>query len=119
MKCGWLLELERIFRYLSAHLIAVSQVPQKSLALPMFHALTARDTVSGFVVHGNKTAWSTWNAFPELTYALVELAHVPAEVTEQIMKVIERFIVLVYNRTSTCAEVDMPGKRCVPKHRLC
>ena len=44
------------FHYLSAHLIAVSQVPQKSLALLMFHALTGCDTVSGFVVHSKKTA---------------------------------------------------------------
>ena len=62
---------------------------------PYVPALTGCDTVSGFVGHGKQTAWSTWNAFPELTDALLELAHVPMEVTEQIMKVIERFIVLV------------------------
>ena len=83
------------FCYLSAYQIAVSRGPEKSLALPMFHALTSCDTVSGFVGHGKKTSWSTWNAFPELTDALLELAHVPTEVTEQSMKVIERFIVLL------------------------
>ena len=72
------------FRYLSAHQIAVSLGPEKSLALPMFHALTGCDTVSGFVGHGKKTAWSTWIVFPELTDALLELAHVPTEVTEQL-----------------------------------
>ncbi len=44
--------------------------PEKSIALPMFHALTGCNTVSGFVGHGKKSAWSTWNSFPELTDAL-------------------------------------------------
>ncbi len=83
------------FRYLSAHQIAASLGPEKSIALPMFHALTGCDTVSGFVGHGKKSAWSTWNSFPELTDALLELAHAPTEVTEQTLKVIERFIVLL------------------------
>ncbi len=33
--------------------------PEKSIALPMFHALTGCNTVSGFVGHGKKSAWST------------------------------------------------------------
>ena len=103
------------FRYLSAHQIAVSVGLEKSLALPMFHALTGCDTVSEFVGHGKQTAWSTWNAFPELTDALLELAHVPTEVTEPIMKVFERFIVLLYDRTSTCTDVDRARKKMFAK----
>ena len=72
-------------------------------------------TVSGFVGQGKKTAWSTWNAFPELTDALLELAHVPTEVTEQTMKVIERFTVLLYERTSTCTDVDKATKKMFAK----
>ena len=44
------------FRYLAAHQIAACLGPEKSLALPMFHALTGCDTVSAFVGHGKKTA---------------------------------------------------------------
>ena len=47
---------------------------EKSFALPMFHVLTGCDTVSGFVGHGKKTAWTVWNSFPNLTTALLELA---------------------------------------------
>ena len=44
------------FRYLAAHQIAACLGPEKSSALPMFHALTGCDTVSSFVGHGKKTA---------------------------------------------------------------
>ena len=40
------------------------------------------------------------NAFPAITDALLKLAHVPTQATEEIMKVIERFIVLLYDRTA-------------------
>lgn len=103
------------FRYLSAHQISASLGPEKSHALPMFHALTGCDTVSGFVGRGKKTAWSTWNSFPELTDLLVELAHAPTEVTEQAMKAIERFVVLLYDKTSTCTDVDKARKKMFAK----
>ena len=107
------------FRYLSAHQIAVFLGPGKSLALPIFHALTGCDTVSGFIGHGKKTAWSTWNAFPELTDALLELAHVPTEVTEQIMKVIEGSLFFSMTEQSLVQMWTRPGRRCLPKHHLC
>ena len=40
------------FRYLAAHKMSSCLGPDKSLALPMFHALTGCDTVSAFVGHG-------------------------------------------------------------------
>ena len=67
------------FRYLAAHKIAASLGSKKSLALPMFHALSGCDTVSAFVGHGKKTAWAVWSSFPDLTSALLELAHAPNE----------------------------------------
>ena len=75
-----------------AHQIAASLGTEKSFALPMFHVLTGCDTVSGFVGHGKKTAWTVWNSFPDLTAALLELAHVPAEISEQCMHIIERSV---------------------------
>ena len=47
------------FRYLTAHQIPASLGPEVSCALPMFHALAGCDTVSSFVGHEKKTAWST------------------------------------------------------------
>ena len=39
----------KYFQYIAAHKIANRLGPEKSLALPMFHALTGCDTVSSFV----------------------------------------------------------------------
>ena len=103
------------FRYLAAHQMAACLGPEKSLALPMFHALTGCDTVSAFVGHGKKTAWATWNSFPELTNALLELAHAPTEIPEQSMHVIERFVILMYDRTSTCTDVNKARKKLFAK----
>ncbi|KAG7153951.1 hypothetical protein Hamer_G027474, partial [Homarus americanus] len=74
-------------RYIAAHQIAKALGPEKSRALPVFHAITGCDTVSVFAGHSKKTAWATWNAFPE------------------------RFIVLFYDRTSTCCDVNVLRKK--------
>ena len=103
------------FRYLPAHKIAAHLGPEKSLALPMFHALTGCDTVSAFVGHGKKTAWAVWNSFPDLTRALLELAHAPAKIEEQCLHVIERFVILLYDRTSTSTDVNKARKKLFAK----
>ena len=61
------------FRYIAAHEIAVQLGPEKSRALPMFHALTGCDTFSSFSGKGKKTAWNAWNAFPEVTDTFTSL----------------------------------------------
>ena len=68
-----------------------------------------------FVGHGKKTVWATWNSFPELTDALLELAHAPTEIPEQSMLVIERFVILTYDRTSTCTNVNKARKKLIAK----
>ena len=53
----WLaFETGKYFRYIAAHKTANRLGPEKSLALPMFHALTGCNTVYSFVGHGKKTA---------------------------------------------------------------
>ena len=93
------------FRYIAAHKIANRLGPEKSLALPMFHTLTGCDTVSSFVSHGNKTAWNTWNVLPGLTDVLVQLSCAPSDIPEAIMLTIERFVILLYDRTSICIDI--------------
>ena len=46
----------------------------KSQALPVFHALIGCDTVSCFFEKAKRTAWETWNGFPEATEAFVNLS---------------------------------------------
>ena len=84
-------------RYLAAHQMVACLRTEKSHALPMFHALTGCDIVSAFVGHGKKTVWAAWNSFPELTSALLKLAHAaPIEISKQAMHIIERFVIATY-----------------------
>ena len=94
------------FRYLAAHKVANRLGPKKAVALPMFHALTGCDTVSSFVGYGKKTAWSTWNTLPQLTDALLKLSCAPSKIPEDVMLIIERFVILLYDKTSTCTDID-------------
>ena len=93
-------QLWKSFRYLTIHGIAAAMGPQKALALPMFHALTGCDTVSAFTSHEKRTAWITWNSFPELTEALLSLSFTPHSIPEETMKIIERFVIIMYDKTS-------------------
>ena len=103
------------FRYLAIHEIAAAIGPQKAYALPMFHALTGCDTVSAFTGHGKKTAWVTWNSFPELTEALLTLSFTPPSITEETMRVVERFVILMYDKTSCCSDIDKARRKLFTK----
>ena len=103
------------FRHLAAHKIAIGLGQKKALALPMFHVLTGCDTVSSFVGHGKKTAWITWNVLPQLTDALLTLSCAPREISEDAMHTIERFVILLYDRTSTCTDIDKARQKLFAK----
>ena len=103
------------FRYLAANQIAASLEPHMSCALLMFHALTGCDTVSTFAGHGKKTAWSTWKSLPELTDALLMLADGPREIPVDAMNITEKFVILLFDRTSTCTKVDHARRKLFPR----
>ena len=103
------------FLHLAIHEIAAAVGPQKALAPPMFHALTGCDTVSAFTSHGKRTAWITWNSFPELMKALLSLSFTPHSIPEETMKIIERFVILMYNKTSRCTDIDKERRKMFAK----
>ena len=92
-------------KILPTHRYASALGPVRSRILPIFHALTGSDTTSFFARHGKKTAWNTWETYPEVTRAFVELASGPSSITDETLATIERFIVLMYDRTSTLDKV--------------
>ena len=94
----------KYFCYLSAHKITNALGPEKSRVLSMFHALIGCDTVSSFV--GKKTAWNTWNVLPELTDVLLQLSSTPCGIPEYVIPIIERFAILLYDRTNTLRKRD-------------
>ena len=93
-------------QHMPVHVVASSLGPSKSSALPMFHALTGSDTVSFFRNHGKKSAWDVWNVFLELTPVLCALKASPEIITEESLAVLERFVVLLYDRTSSLLKVN-------------
>ena len=105
------------FRYMAAHQIAASLGPEMSCMLQVFHALTGCDTVSSFAGHGKKTAWSTWKSLPEQTDTLLMLADGPKEIPDDAMKITERFVILLFDRTSTCSKVDHARRKHFPRKK--
>ena len=67
------------FRYIPVHDISLPLGPDKSQALPMFHAYTGCDTVSSFNTRGKKTAWDIWKLFEEVTPIFLALSTGPTE----------------------------------------
>lgn len=96
------------FRFIPVHTIVQALGPEKAISLLMFHSFTGCDQVSFFMGKGKKTAWETTKIYPDVVEAFASLGRVPP--TEQIlnnyMPTIERFVVLMYDRTSSCTSVD-------------
>ena len=92
--------------YLPAHTIATSLGREKAGVLNMFDALTGCDTVSFFSGRGKKTAWDVWKVFPELTPVLKALLMLPVDIDDTCLDVIERFVILLYDRTSSLTRVN-------------
>ena len=78
------------------------------MAIVFFHAFTGCDLVSNMYGIGKKTAWSIWSRLPELTQTMITLTENPDEFTEDSvhMAVIEKFTVLMYNKTSSKSTVN-------------
>ncbi len=69
---------------------------------------TGCDVVSAFRNKGKKTAWQTWDIFPEATSVFSKLSKYPPTIEDADMKILERFVVLMYDRSSTLDSVDEP-----------
>ena len=92
-------------RYLAIHNIVQQLGPQVAKALAMFHAITGCD-VSFFVGKGKMSAWDTWKVYPAAIDAFLDLGAMPNRVTDARMSVIERFVVILYYRTSVLNQVN-------------
>ena len=73
----------------------------------IFHALTGCDTTSFFAGYGKRPAWEVWENFPNVTSTFLELAGTPSSISEENLCTIERFIILIYDRTSHLSKVGV------------
>lgn len=101
-------------RYLAIHDLAASMGPDRTTALLFFHAFTGCDTVSCFLGHGKKSAWETWKSFPEVTACFVQLSSEPADI-QPFMADVQRFVVLLYDRSSNKTSVNALRKHLFTK----
>ena len=59
-----------------------------------------------FAGHGKKTALAVWTVFPELTNALLKVSSAPDNIPQDIIATKERFVILLYDQTSQCTDID-------------
>ena len=104
-------------RFIPCHLIAAKLGNDGSWGLLLMHALSGCDTVSAFHGIGKKTAWAVWCSIPHLATVFSRLAHAPSQVSPDDLNVIERYGVLLYQRTSSLSHVNGARKQLFAQNR--
>ena len=93
-------------RYSTIHKIASSLTTLQYEELPFFHALTGCDTVSFLSGRGKKSAFQAWKCYSEATEGFSFLSSPQAMMFDEQFKVMERFIAIMYNRTTPHQDVN-------------
>ena len=99
------------FRYIAAHTIAAELGDDWCKGLLFMHAFSGCDTVSSFCGIGKKTVWDVWRSLPSLKILFGCLSHTPEAITDDYMEEIERYVVLLYSRTSQLLTVNAARKQ--------
>jgi hypothetical protein len=98
-------------RYIAVHDIVNCLGESKSKALPAFHAFTGSDQTSAFCGRGKKSAWETWKNYTDITTSFLVLGSSPSlESVVNQMPTIERFVVLLYDKTCPATNVNEARK---------
>ena len=66
--------------------------------------------MSSFGTIGKKTAWETWKTFEDVTPTFLALSRSPQSITEEHFAVLERFTVLLYDRTCSLCSINEARK---------
>jgi hypothetical protein len=67
---------------------------EKSICLLFFHAFTGCDVVSAFHGKGEKSAWQTWNVWPEESTVFRKRSQYPPVLGEDDQSILEKFVVM-------------------------
>ncbi len=93
-------------RWIPIHDFYLSLGQQKCEGILFFHAFTGCDIVSAFRGKGKKTAWQILKIFPEVTEVFAKLSQYPPIVTDRDVHILEKFVVMMYNKSSTLSVVN-------------
>ena len=83
--------------------------PDRSRALPFFHAFSGCDTTSSLSGKSKKSFFETWEVLEEMTpiFCRLPTLNLPENVTEADLKLLENFVVLLlYSKTCNTVEVN-------------
>ena len=97
------------FRYMPIREIVTFLNLRMCASLPFFTPLQVTTQFLHFA--GKRTAWETWNIYLDVTHAFEELLQMPDQVSDNSMALIERFVVLMYSKTSEIDEVNEARKQ--------
>jgi hypothetical protein len=93
-------------RIIPIHEVVAMLGPSKTSSLPFLHAFSGCDTTSSFAFLGKKTVWDIWERFPQVTDAFSKCLTCCEEPSAPTISLLERFTVLLYDRTSDVEEVN-------------
>ena len=92
-------------KWMPIHRYANKLGEEKCRALFFWFAFTGCDTVSQFAGRAKQTAWKTWLSFPDVTEVFIRLADLQ-DIRAEDKDKLERFVCLMYDRTSPVSEVN-------------
>ena len=93
-------------RFLDATDIGTKLGAEKCRALLLFHSYSGCDTTSFFKFKGKKRFWAAWDSFQELTPVLIKLTESMLEPSESDLKILERYVALVYDKSTELSEIN-------------
>jgi len=94
-------------RWLPIHKYATTLSEEKCNGILFWYAFTGCDTMSSFYGRSKKTAWDVWKVCNDITNVFIRLSkHGQLDVKNEDVKKLERFVVLLYDRTSDVESVN-------------
>lgn len=93
-------------KYIPIHELFLILSPEKASGILFFHAFTGCDIVSAFRGKGKKSAWQTWDICTEASKIFTKLSCFPPKIEDSDMKMLEKFVIMMYDRSSTVETVD-------------
>ena len=93
-------------RWIPVHDVCQKIGLEKSKGILFFHAFTGCDVVSAFRGKGKTAALQTWNVFPEVSLVFTKLSTHPSVIGDQEQKVLEQFVITMYDRFSEATDID-------------
>ena len=93
-------------RWIPIHELVSGIGPETTSGKLFFRAFTGCDVISSFNGKGKKTAWQTWNVCNEASVIFTKLSQCSSKIEESDLQILEKFVVLMYDRSSSAASVN-------------